>query len=88
MRTAANADSNSYYRIHWPEMRIQEFVDTINKLRRESTPDYKPVDGQARKDGLDSRFARLLEVCESCIHMVCFLAKAARTGAARPTRSC
>ena len=69
MRTAANADSNSYYRIHWPEMRIQEVVDTINKLRRESTPDYKSVDGQARKDGLDSRFARLLEVCESCIHI-------------------
>ena len=69
MRTAANADSNSYYRIHWPEMRIQEVVDTINKLRRESTTDYKSVDGQARKDGLDSRFARLLEVCESCIHI-------------------
>jgi hypothetical protein len=43
----------SYYRIHWPEMRIQELVDTINKLHREPTPDYKSVDGQARKDGLD-----------------------------------
>ena len=29
MRTAANADSNSYYRIHWPEMRIQE-VSTLS----------------------------------------------------------
>ena len=36
-----------------PEMRIQEVVDTINKLRGEPTPDYKSVDGQARKDGLD-----------------------------------
>jgi hypothetical protein len=44
MRTAANADSNSYYRIHWPERRVQEVVDTINKLRREPTPDYKAVD--------------------------------------------
>ena len=49
MRTAkaANADSNSYYRIHWPEMKVQEVVDTINKLRRESTPDYKSVDAVA-----------------------------------------
>jgi hypothetical protein len=36
MRTAADADSNSYYRIHWPEMKVQEVVDTIDKLRRES----------------------------------------------------
>ena len=69
-------------------MRIQEVVDTINKLRRESTPDYKSVDGQARKDGLDSRFARLLEGANLAFTLVCFLAKAARTGAARPTRSC
>jgi len=44
MRTAADADSNSYYRIHWPERRVQEVVDTINELRREPTPDYKAVD--------------------------------------------
>ncbi len=36
MRTAAKADSNNYYRIHWPEMKVQEVVDTINQLRGDS----------------------------------------------------
>jgi hypothetical protein len=41
IRTASNADSNNYYPSHWPEMKVQEVVDTISELRRESRPDYK-----------------------------------------------
>ena len=55
LRSAANADSNlsSYFRIHWPELRrVQEVVDTTNKLRRESRPDYRSVDlGKPAKTG-------------------------------------
>ncbi len=49
--TAANADSNSYYRIHWPEMRVQEVVDTINELRREPNPTTSLSMGKPAKTG-------------------------------------
>jgi hypothetical protein len=64
-------------------MRIQEAVDTSNKLRRESTPDYTSLSmGKPAKTGSILDLPDFLKCANLAFTLACRLAKAARTGAA------